>query len=198
MGADLEDAIRAHHDAGRYAEALTVALEGYGREVMGFLMIRLRRDETLASEAFSQLGEDLWKGIEGFGWRSSFRTWMYVLARNAASRQGRDRHRRDGVALSEVSEQVARVRTQTLTFLRTEAKDRFAELRAELSPEEQQLLVLRVKRGLSWNEIATILDEEVAMEDEAAIMRAAARYRQRFKSVKDRLRKRAAADKVPD
>ncbi len=197
MSSQLEEQIRAHHDAGRFDQALTVALEGYGREVMGFLMLRLRRDEGLAAEAFSQLGEDLWKGIESFGWRSSFRTWMYVLARNAASRQGRDRHRRDGVALSEVSELVARVRTQTLTFLRTEAKDRFAELRAELSPEEQQLLVLRVKRGLGWSEIATILDEEVADDDEEAIKRVAARYRQRFKSVKDRLRKRAAKGEEP-
>lgn len=185
---DTEERIRRHHDEGELQAALTVALEAYGQEMMGYLLVRLGRDETLAADAFSLLGENLWKGLPQFAWRSSFRTWMYVVARNAASRVRSDRHRR-AVPLSQVSELVARVRTETLGFLRTEAKERFAEARAELSPEDRELLVLRLSRKLSWNDIAMILEgRSDPSPDELAKL--SARYRQRYQAMKKRLRKK--------
>src|SRR5688572_1859886 len=100
---------------------------------MAFLMVRLR-DETMASDVLAILAEDMWKGLAGFSWKSSFRTWMYVLARNAAHRylSGRAAERERHVPLSQISEVVEQVRTGTLSFLRTQARDRFAELRSAL------------------------------------------------------------------
>jgi RNA polymerase sigma-70 factor (ECF subfamily) len=185
----LEATIREHHERGDHRAAVTAALEGYGREVMGFLFVRLR-DEARAADVFSQLGEDVWKGIGGFGWRSSFRTWLYVLARNAAYREEQHAKKNRNVPLSEISDVVQRVRTETLPYLRTEAKDRLQELRASLDPEDQQLLVLRIKRRLSWKEIAAIMSGTEDLDDEE-VARASARYRQRFKKLKDRLRDQA-------
>lgn len=183
----LEQEVRALFDAGKFEDALTAALEGYGKELLGYLIATMRSEED-AGEVFSQLSEDMWRGLPDFGWRSSFRTWAYVLARNAASRFRRSPHnqpqRRE--RLSRISEIADRVRTRTLPHLRTEVKDRFDALRESLEPDDQALLILRVNRRMSWKDIAQVLDTE-AVDDDGALARAAARFRQRFQTVKKRM-----------
>lgn len=198
MGEELERQIRSHFEAGALDEAATVALEGYGREVLGYLIAIMRSEED-ASEVFSQVGEDLWRGIPSFRWRCSFRTWLYTLARHAASRFRRAPHNQRGrrVPLSQIGEVAVRVRSRTLPYLRTEVKDRFAELRRSLDADDQSLLIFRVNRGLSWNEIAIVLGGAPA-DDEAGLERAAARWRQRFQTVKRRLYERARQEGLFD
>ena len=70
--------------AGDFDAAATHALDQYGPELFGFLMNTLG-SESDASEVFLQVGEDLWRGLPKFAARSSVRTWLYVLARNAAT-----------------------------------------------------------------------------------------------------------------
>lgn len=192
MGADVEARVRSLVDAGAVDDAVSEAIEGYGGEVFGFLVARLR-DDDVASDVFSQACEDLWRTLAAFEWRCSLRTWMYKLARSAATRHERSPHNRHGrkLRLSQVSELADRVRSRTMDHLRTEVKDRFAELRAELSVDDQTLLSLRVDRGLDWNDIARVFADGELEGDELA--RASARLRQRFKKVKERLRERAVA-----
>lgn len=90
------------------------------------------------------------------------------------------------------------MRTETLAFLRTEKKSRLQALRDSLPEEDRMLLVLRVDRGLAWNELARILAEGEPGElddgpqlDALALTREAARLRKRFQLVKDRLRELA-------
>jgi DNA-directed RNA polymerase specialized sigma24 family protein len=89
--------------------------------------------------------------------------------------------------LSKMSEVAERVRSRTLPHLRTEVKDRFAELREELDPDDQALLILRINRKLSWNEIAHVMAEN-EMSDEAELKRATANLRQRFQKIKRTMR----------
>lgn len=189
---DAEERIRELSRAGSVDAAITLAVEAYGAEVYGFLVSRLR-DEDLAGDAFAQACEDLCVSIRSFEWRCSMRTWMYKLARSAAAREKRGLHPRAGlgVPLSQVSEVADRVATRTREYLRTEVKDGFAALREELSPEDQTLLILRVDRRLEWIEVAEILSDHSLDQEDAT--RAAARLRQRFKTVKETLRCRAAA-----
>jgi RNA polymerase sigma-70 factor, ECF subfamily len=190
MSEEIEAAVHSHHAAGRLDAALTAALDGYGEEVYGFLVSRLR-DEDVAADVFSQACEDLWQSLGRFEWRCAMRTWMYRLARSAAVRHERSPANRAGrrLRLSQVSELADRLRSRTHEVQRTEIKDRFAELRAELAADDQALLTLRVDRGLEWNDIARVLaDDEPAG---AELARASARLRQRFKTVKERLRQRA-------
>jgi RNA polymerase sigma-70 factor, ECF subfamily len=174
-------------------EAAQLAIERGGPEILGFLTAATR-DEAEAAEAFSQFCEDVWIGLPKFEWRSSFRTWAYVLARSALShvRQEAKRDRRC-VPLSrspEVSALEEHVRTATLPFLRTESKRAIDRLRDELDPEDREILILRVDRDLSWDEVAIItLGRQDA--DDKTVKREAARLRQRFKSIKDSLRQRA-------
>jgi RNA polymerase sigma-70 factor (ECF subfamily) len=187
----LEEEIRRLFDAGDLDRAATKTIEGYGGEVFAFL-VAILRDEDAASDVFAQLSEDLWKGFAGFEWRCSMRTWFYTLARHASARHRRCPHNqpRRHQRLSRMSEIAERVRSQTRPFLRTEVKDKFAELRATLDPDDQALLILRVNRKLAWNDIARIMmeNDEPHPED---LERAAARLRQQFQGVKQAVRELA-------
>ena len=196
---DLEERIQALRQGGDLDGAATQAIEGYGPEVLGFL-VTLMRGENDARDVFAQACEDVWRGLAGFQGRSSLRTWFYTLARHAATRFRRSPHRRAGrhVSLSAASQAAERVRTQTLPHLRTEVKDKFAAIRDALEPEDRALLVLRVDRNKSWNEIAHVLaPDEVGSGD--GLARASARLRKRFQGVKDDIRARAKqAGLIPD
>jgi RNA polymerase sigma-70 factor (ECF subfamily) len=186
----LEEQIRGLLDKGDLHGAATEAVEGYGPEVLGFLAT-LVRDPRDASEVFSQTCEDLWTGLARFQGRSSMRTWLYTLARHAAARFRRAPHRRPGrrASLSEASGLAESVRMATLRYLRTDVKDRFAQIRDSLDERDRTLLVLRVDRGMAWKEIATVLSPED--ESDEMLDREAARLRKRFQLVKDQIRVRA-------
>lgn len=196
---EIETRIRAACDAGDLQRAATLLLESYGGEIFRFVASRLR-DVQLASEVFSEFAEDLWRGLRGFRWVCSARAWAYTLARHAASRVIRQRRRRGvhHVSLSRagpLSEIAEHVRSETSLALRTEPRDRLAELRHRLADEDQALLVLRVNRGLPWLDIARIMKAgsvEAAMAitpDELAAE--ASRLRKRFQKAKEKLRRLA-------
>jgi RNA polymerase sigma-70 factor (ECF subfamily) len=191
---ELERTLRAACARGDFRAAATLVVERYGPEIVGFLVAVLR-DKQVAGDVFSQFCEDLWSGLPAFRGQAAFRTWAYTLARNAAHRYRRDPLRRRGVALSDCAEIAAmeqHVRTTTLTYLRSEVKDRVSRLRDALDPDDQMLLILRVDRGLSWNEMAEVMLEPSADADELA--RKSASLRKRFERIKGRLRTLAQAD----
>ncbi len=188
----LERDIRRRWDAADHNGAATIALRGYGPELYGFL-IAFHRSESDAAEVFAITSERLWRGLPSFEWGSSFRTWAYTIARNSSLKHRRDEKRRRArqVALPEGSDLAAiaaEVRSVTRSYLRTEARTRVAELRDGLPPEDRELLVLRVDKGLSFKELAQVFREEDAPPlDTAGIQKEAARLRKRFQLVKQRL-----------
>lgn len=191
----LEIRIRERFEAGDKKQAATALLEGYGRELLGFLIARLR-DRDTASEVFSQFTEDLWKGLEGFRWQCSARVWAYTLVRHAASRYIKDARRRQGanVPLSRAGPLSAieqKVRTATFAYARTEAKSRFTQLRESLPVEDQTLLILRVNRKLDWKEIAQVMSDEGEPMTNDELAKVAVRLRKRYQLAKDRLRRMA-------
>ena len=52
---------------------------------------------------------------------------------------------------------------------------------------DRALLVLRVDRGLSWNDLARVLNEDGEPLDDAALKRESARLRKRFQLLKREL-----------
>ncbi|MBL4686263.1 MAG: sigma-70 family RNA polymerase sigma factor [Nannocystaceae bacterium] len=191
----LELEIREACDDARLREAATHAIKGYGPEILGYLAA-MTRSESDAAEVFSTFCEDLWRGLPGFRWASSFRTWSYALARHALSRYGRDPSRRPArnLALSEadeVFELAERVRSTTMVHLRTAVKNEFAVLREKLEPDDRTLLVLRVDRRMAWSEIARVMWEEDGEPDSDGLKRNAAALRKRFERAKERLRRLA-------
>lgn len=188
----LERDIRALSEQGEWKQAATVAIEGYGPELLGFVMALLR-NETAASDVFSQVCEDLWSGLQGFRWQSSFRTWAYTITRHAAHRYLRSPHlrRNQPLADDEISKIADQVRSSTMNYLRSEVKEKVALIREQLDPDDQTLLILRVDRNLSWNEVAQVMLGEDEAHGPDAISRKSAALRKRFERLKDELRRLA-------
>ena len=66
----------------------------------------------------------------------------------------------------------------------------YAEIRKQLDPDDQTLLVLRVDRDLAWRDIAIVMLGEAAVD--AEVTKKAAALRKQFERVKERLRELAA------
>jgi RNA polymerase sigma-70 factor (ECF subfamily) len=141
---DIEALANAALDRGDHAGAATTLLRGYGPQILSYLTAVLR-DEDRAGEAFADFSEDLWRGLPSFERRCPLRAWAYKIARHAALKIASDPYRRRGEALASdaYTQLAAEVRSTTAVHLRTESKDWLNELRAELTLEEQTLLVLR-------------------------------------------------------
>lgn len=191
MAGDAEAEIVELLAARAFERVAARALDSYGDEVYGFLVNHLGSEHD-AAEVFAQMSEDLWKGLPSFGGRCSVRTWLYVLARHAASRFRRSpwarRDRRTGD--SGFDEAVARVRTGTLPWMRTDIKDRFATLREALAADDRTLLTLRVDRGMAWQDVARIMLDGEDPDDET-LKRETNRLSKRFQLLKEELRAKA-------
>jgi len=183
----LEAELRRRFDAGDLDAAMAHAVEHYGPELFGFL-VGLARDHDRASDVFGQVCERMWRGLKTFRWESSFRVWMYAVARNEYLRSTRrDKKAKREVPLSKVpslSGAIDKVRTSTPVYMRTDIKDAFAKIREELPPEDHMLLGLRLDRKMAWNDIARVLGSG----DPAHLARDAAMLRKRYERLKERLR----------
>ena len=185
----LEREIRAACDAKAWEQAATVAVRGYGPELLGYVNAILRSPSD-ADDVFSIVCEKLWRGLPRFGWESSFRTWAYTVTRNACVSFARGSRDRVPVQLGSESLEavVGAVRTQTATFLRTATKDKLAEIRASLDPDDQTLLILRIDRKLAWKDIARVFEPDAPTP--AALDRRAAALRKRLERLVGELRER--------
>src|SRR5262245_4514602 len=119
---------------------MTTAIDGYGSELFGFIA-GLSPSADEAADTFSAVCERLWRGLPAFRWESSFRVWAYTTARNEFlnARKRRAARARREVPLSgrsAVDAAIARARTATATFQRTDVKEAFARVREELEPDD--------------------------------------------------------------
>jgi RNA polymerase sigma factor (sigma-70 family) len=183
---ELEADLKRRFDVADFDGVIAAAIAGYGDELYGFLL-GLAGDAARADDVFSAMCERMWKGLAKLRWDSSFRVWAYTIARNEFLRSTREANRaRKQVPVSEIAsvqQAIEKLRTATPVYRRTEVKDRFAHVRAQLPPEDHMLLGLRLDRQMAWTEIARILGSE-----EASLAREAAALRKRFERLKIRLR----------
>jgi RNA polymerase sigma-70 factor (ECF subfamily) len=185
---DIEQAIRLARESGDKA-AVSATLLHYGPEVLAFIQDRVG-NESDADDVFADFAENLWNSFARFRGECSVRTWSYVIARRAISRHRREqRARRERASASELehgSAVAAEVRSRTAPFLLTETKSEARRLRESMPDEDQQLLLLRLERNLSFRDIALVLADVDDLPD-AELTREAARLRKRFQLAKERL-----------
>ena len=186
----LEQSIRQKLEHSELHEAVRIILEGYGPELFTYLL-RTTHNEADASDVFSEFCEKLWCGIATFQGRSACRTWLYRMATNTRVDFLRNpNHRRvQRLETDEMLKLEQQVRSRTLSYLRSEVVDRFAKLHAELDREEQTLLLLRVEKEMTWPEIAEVLRGPDELLSEEELPSRAAALRQRFKRLKEKIRK---------
>ncbi|MFP2911321.1 RNA polymerase sigma factor [Pyxidicoccus sp. 3LFB2] len=172
---------------GEYSPAVELAMRAYGPEIRRLMTSVLHHPE-LAKDAFSLFSENLLKGLPGFRWESSFRTWAYRLARNACYHQLHTPASREQPVSEPAANEPQRHRTDTQPWQRTAVKERFRALREQLEPHERMLLMLRVDQRLPWTEIARVMAEPDEPVTRDALNRRATALRQQFQRVKSRLR----------
>jgi RNA polymerase sigma-70 factor (ECF subfamily) len=165
------------------------ALKEFGPEIMG-LINSIIHDYDRSQEAYSQFSENLLRGLPGFRWESSFRTWTYRLARNACYHlmRGEAARLERRVNESELSDVPISPRSVTHPWQRTSMKSRLHAVFQSLDPRQRTLLFLRVERRLPWKEVARVMAEEEWALTDAELARKAAALRQQFKQLKDHLR----------
>jgi RNA polymerase sigma-70 factor, ECF subfamily len=180
----VETRVRELVAAGDLDTAATEAIRGLGPQVLRYLR-SLLREESAATEAFSQFAENLWKGLPGFRGDASLRTWAFRLAFHAALNLREEAWRRRGrrLATGEASKIADEVRTKTVVRVERQ-RQALDKLRESLSDEDRSLLVLRIDQALSWAEIADVLSAEGRRVEAATVTK-------RFERVKERLAKMA-------
>jgi RNA polymerase sigma-70 factor, ECF subfamily len=192
---ELERTLRQRLSEGDRDGATTAVIESYGPEIYSFL-VAVHRDEGDADEVFALFAEAFWQALQTFAGNSTFRTFAYAIARRLSYRYRRDSARKKKrlhpMESSSMSRLVHEVRTRTAVFLRTETRSRLVALRASLPQEDQELLMLRVDRELTWDALADVLrgDDETPLTPEGR-RKEAARLRKRFQLIKDKLREMA-------
>jgi len=170
-----------------YGPAVELGMRAYGPEIRRLMASVLHHPE-LAKDTFSLFSENLLKGLPGFRWESSFRTWAYRLARNACYHQLHSPAAREQPVSEPAANEPQRHRTDTQPWQRTVVKERFRALREQLEPHERMLLMLRVDQRLPWTEIARVMAEPEEPVTREALNRRATALRQQFQRVKARLR----------
>jgi RNA polymerase sigma-70 factor (ECF subfamily) len=175
---DLEARVSSLLAQGAFDDAAATVIDGYGPAILGYVC-SLWSDGDDARDVFSMWAEDLWKGMRGFRGECSVRAWAYRIAWHAAARYRRDayRQRREQLPASAASRLADTVRSAMKPDGRHAA---LRKLRAALDPEEQTLLVLRVDKDLSWEEVAAVLSAAGERVEVAAL-------RKRFERLRDRL-----------
>jgi len=169
--------VRVLLEAGDARAAASAAIEGLGPSVFGLLCALHGRDD--AQDVFSAFAEDLWRGLPGFRWECSLRAWAFRIAHNASHRFRRDpwRVRRERLRSSAASRLA---RSVSSASLRQGGDERIDVLGAELEPDDRALLVLRVRRGMAWEEIAVALSSDGQRVSAATL-------RKRFERLKARM-----------
>jgi RNA polymerase sigma-70 factor (ECF subfamily) len=187
---ELDERIRVLLGARKIEQATTLALRELGPEILGFLSGVLGDDD--GDEVFSAFSERLWRSLEGFQGRCKLRTWTYVLARQAISRfrRGERRHINGRVPISEVKDVLEAVR-KTRSTLAAGRRHTLTRLRNELPIEDRELLILRVDRNLSFDDIALAFADNPETLNDDERKRESARLRKRFQLIKQRLVARA-------
>jgi RNA polymerase sigma-70 factor (ECF subfamily) len=186
---DLGERVRSGLAAGAVDEAATAALEGHGPAILGYLCTLLGDDD--ARDVFSTWAEDVWRGLPGFRFECSLRTWVYRLAWHAVQRFRRDPYRRRAQPLPDSAASRLAVSIAASGMAPGSRRDRLRRLREGLPPEDQTLLVLRIDRELEWEEIALVLSAEAAPVTSTGL-------RKRFERLKDRLRRTAEEEGLLD
>lgn len=156
-------------------DAYRLLVERYQRQVIG-LAWGLLGNRADAEDAAQDIFLRAFRGLGSFGGRSTFRTWLFRIALNAArtfrrSREGRPEDLAGGSADLDVTPGAGSLETEVI------ARDSVRRALAALPPDMREAIVLRDVNGLDYREIAEALAIPMGTV-ESRIFRGRARLRE--------------------
>ena len=139
-------------------EAFRLLFEAYKDKVFSIAVYSFRGDEAAAGDVTQQVFLKLMTTITQFRGDSEFTTWLYRLVVNACTDEQRRRRRffplADSVAMTRVGDR----RPQEKQYARAELAESVKTAISELKPKFRLPILLKYVEGLSYEEIATVLD----------------------------------------
>jgi RNA polymerase sigma factor (sigma-70 family) len=140
--------------------AWTSIYKGFSPAILGFMRAKGANDpEGLTGEVFLQVVRDLRRFAGG---TVDFRAWVFTIARNRFLDERRAVSRQPTTPQpDEVIEAHSAVGDVEEEALRSLGTERVRELIASLSPDQQDVLLLRIVADMSLQEVASVLNKSV-------------------------------------
>jgi RNA polymerase sigma-70 factor (ECF subfamily) len=146
----------------------------------------MSRNRADAEDLMQETMVGAYRGLKTFAARSSVKTWLLqIMTRQAAKAWHRSRHRRATLSLHAPKDERSQ-QTRDDAALATRASSTAVERKIDvmqvldaMSPAHREVLVLREIRGLSYEEMAQVLDVPRGTV-ESRLSRARAEFRERY------------------
>ena len=139
-------------------EAFRLLFEAYKDKVFSIAVYSFRGDESVARDITQQVFLKLMTSIVQFRGDSEFSTWLYRLVVNTCTDEQRRRRRffplGDSVAMNRVGDR----KPQEKHYARVELAESVKAAISDLKPKFRLPILLKYIEGLSYEEIATVLD----------------------------------------
>jgi RNA polymerase sigma-70 factor (ECF subfamily) len=154
--ADTPDTQLLEHIAGGDREAFRVLYQRYVRQVFSFVF-KLTGDSKMTEEITNDVMFEVWKGAKRFQGKSAVLTWVFGIAHNKTMNE----YRKKSPAPVDPEEfaKVANPGDSTEEIVsKKDTSERMKSAMDELSPDHRAVLELTFYQGLSYQEIADIMD----------------------------------------
>ncbi len=131
------------------------------------LALRMMKQSEDAKDISQEVFLKAYRNIRNFDERSRFSTWLYRITTNTCIDELRKRQKKPSLSIEEEMDgeeggmlrQIAAAGdTPEESLLRTEQKSEILQALNKLSPEHRTIVVFRDVQGLSYEEIAEILE----------------------------------------
>jgi RNA polymerase sigma-70 factor, ECF subfamily len=139
-------------------EAFRLLFETYKDRVFSIAAYSFGGDETAASDVSQQIFLKLMTSIGQFRGDSAFTTWLYRLVVNACTDEQRKRRRFLPFLESTPMNKIEDRRPQEKHYAKLEVADSVQAAIKQLSPKLRMPILLKYVEGLSYEEIAGVLE----------------------------------------
>lgn len=146
----------------RAADGDIAAFEEIYRQSCGFvytLAMRITHNSFDAADVTQEVFIKIHRNLKSFGFRASFKTWVYRIAVNTAINHYRRtaKERRRHVSIDDVAPREVSVEPQEAEFRLQDSREKLQPLLERLGPDQRAVITLREIEGLSYEEIARAL-----------------------------------------
>ena len=137
-------------------ESFKALYEKYVRQVFSFVY-KITKDNKLTEEVVNDTMFEVWKGAGNFKGNSAVLTWIFGIAHNKSMNELRKK-RPEALDPEEFSRFASSDETAEEVVMKKDRSQRMNEALGELSPEHRTVLELTFYNGLSYQEIAEIME----------------------------------------
>ncbi len=135
-------------------------------KIVYHVALRMMSNAEDAQDLSQEIWIKIYRSLDRFDGMSAFSTWIYRIAVNACIDEMRKRKGKQSISMEEAAEKDDGIGLQIAdegvtpeeSFMQKEAYQELLSAMEKLSPEHKAVLILRDVKGLSYEEIAEIMN----------------------------------------